>query len=148
MALSTHSLSSKEPLSSSSSTASKSWMNSRWLGPCASFICFIHCFSLPFVLLFAPSLIRLVPYQFLHDIELIFWIVALDLGLFSMRKASVDLKWQRLFFGVACLAPFAIFMGKVYATQFILGSMALIQFVLVYWSHRNQKVTPECCHDH
>jgi len=124
-------------------------VNARWLGACASFLCLIHCFSIPFILLIAPGIFRVVPFQFLHELELIFWIVALDLGLYSMKDASVSLGWRRAFFALAVLVPPTIYFGKPALTQSLLAAMALMQFVLVLWSHRRQsKQELECCHDH
>jgi hypothetical protein len=121
---------------------------SRWLGPCASVICLIHCFSIPFILLLAPSVFHFVPFQFLHELELIFWVVALDLGIYSMKQAAVPLRWQRAFVVLALLVPPTVITGPYYLTQALLASMALMQFVLVFMIHRDPQEDPECCHDH
>lgn len=121
---------------------------SKWLGPCVSFLCLIHCFSLPFILLLAPSLFHFVPFQFVHDLEVIFWILALDLGVYSMKQAAVSLRWQRIFVSISLLVPPTIITGSYRLTQVLLALMAVMQFVLVFWKHRSPQDEPECCNDH
>jgi hypothetical protein len=123
----------------------------KWLGPCASLVCLVHCFSLPFILLMAPGLLQVIPYQFLHELELVFWILAVELGVFTLAKASVPQGWMRLFVGLSLVAPVGTFLYQPLVTHLTFVSMALLQFVLVFVVHaraQGAKEAPLCCEGH
>jgi hypothetical protein len=83
-----------------------------------------------------------------HDLEVIFWILVLDLGVYSMKQAAVSLRWQRIFVSISLLVPPTIITGSYRLTQVLLALMAVMQFVLVFWKHRSPQDEPECCNDH
>jgi|GEM_PF-6465772 len=123
----------------------------KWLGPCASLVCLVHCFSLPFVLLLMPGLLHVLPYQFLHDLELIFWVLAIELGIFTLVKASVPLAWQRVFVGMSLLAPIGTLFYLPTLTHLTFVGMALLQFALVFLVHARARAVEEaplCCEGH
>ncbi len=123
----------------------------KWLGPCASLVCLVHCFSLPFVLLMAPGLLQVIPYQFLHELELVFWILAVELGVFTLVKASVPLGWIRLFAALSLVAPLGTFLYQPLVTHLTFIAMALLQFVLVFVVHaraHGAQEAPLCCEGH
>jgi hypothetical protein len=105
-------------------------------------------------LLLAPGIFHFLPWQFIHDLELIFWIVAVELGVFALRNASVSLKWQRVFFIIALSAPVAILMGVSWFARLSFVAMALFQFVLILRKHLQAQNSPaplqhlECCEAH
>ncbi|MEO5668457.1 MAG: hypothetical protein ABIR96_10385 [Bdellovibrionota bacterium] len=123
----------------------------KWLGPCASLLCLVHCFSLPFILLLAPGLLQIVPYNFLHDFELVFWILAVELGIFTLAKAAVPVAWQRAFVVLSILAPIGTFMYSPLVTHLTFVAMAVVQFTLVFIVHARAhggENAPVCCEGH
>lgn len=126
-----------------------SWQ--RWAGPCASLVCLVHCFTLPFILLMAPGILHVIPYQFLHELELVFWILAVELGIFTLNKASVPPSSQRSFIALAAIAPIGIFGGSTLVTHTTFALMALTQFALVFIVHaraHRPEEAPICCEGH
>jgi hypothetical protein len=125
----------------------------KWLGPCASLLCLVHCFTLPLILLLAPGVLHVIPYQFLHELELVFWILAVELGVFTLAKASVSWSWIRGFVLLSLVAPLGTFLMQPLVTHATFVVMALLQFALVFLVHvraHSEESLPLCCegHDH
>jgi hypothetical protein len=111
----------------------------------------VHCFSLPFILLVTPGLLQVIPYQFLHELELIFWILAVELGIFTLVKASVPQRWLRIFVALSLIAPLGTFFYQPVVTHLTFVAMALLQFVLVFVVHaraQGAQDAPLCCEGH
>ncbi len=119
------------------------------MGPCASVLCVVHCFSLPLLLLLAPGVFHVVPYQFLHELEIVFWILAVELGFYTLTQASISPFWRKIFVALSLLAPVGMLLGSPNFTHAVFIAMALMQFTLVILSHlhRNRPV-PQCCEGH
>lgn len=114
-----------------------------WLGPCASFVCLIHCFGTGFIALFAPGLLKLLPHT-----EVFEWAV---LALAALSGGSVLLKQKasrpwRTVYVVAFVAAVTGLLAEAHRIShlaiFVLGTSPAILLLL---KHRNSRIEPACC---
>lgn len=120
-----------------------------WLGPCASFLCLIHCFGTGLIALFAPGLLKLLPHTL--GAELAVFAITTSSGAFTLIKhAPVPLALRGLYI-VGMLLGLAgvltdghnLFHGGLVA----LGLVPMILLVRQHQAARN--APPACCeHDH
>jgi len=129
---------------------SKKTRIAKWLGPCASMACLVHCFLLSAVLLIAPGFYHGLHLEHFHHLELAFWTVALLLGLYTLKNASVSFKLRALFVGIALPGLYAYILHREELLHGVLISMAIYQFSLVLYQHIKTKKLDdlECCHHH
>jgi hypothetical protein len=120
-----------------------------WLGPCASLLCMAHCLAMPTLLLMAPKAFGYLPYNGLHELEVLFWIFAVDMGTLTLRQSDVAQPAIYGFLAIALIAPFVFFLSHFHF-YYVLAAMAVYQFVLVLFRHyQRRKQRPACCtHEH
>lgn len=121
----------------------------KWVGPCASIACLVHCFALPVFLLLAPPFVHTLSSSWIHQAEWGFWAVALLLGLYTLKHSSVP-RWALAVFTILSLgSPYALLNHNHNLAHLVLMFMASYQFLWVVGQHLKAKRASEleCC-DH
>ncbi len=120
------------------------------IGPCASMACLVHCFLLSAILLVAPGFYHKLNLESFHHLELAFWTMALLLGLYTLKHASVSPRLRGLFALIALPGLVAYSMDQEELMHGVLISMAIYQFSLVLYQHLKSRRAKEleCCHNH
>jgi hypothetical protein len=114
-----------------------------WIGPCASFLCLIHCFGFAFLSLAAPAGLSVLPHS--HGIEVGVLVLSAVFGSISLYRSGAGLSlWAGLFtlLGIASLGLIEHHHGVFHVG--LIGS-ALFQLFITIWVHFVRKQTPECC---
>lgn len=122
----------------------------KWLGPCASVACLIHCFLLSAILLIAPTFYHELHVANLHQLELAFWAIALLAGLYTLKHASVNGKLIGIFALISIPGIVGYSLHNEEMVHGTLIAMAIYQFSLVLYQHiRSRRLNElECCHNH
>lgn len=126
------------------SHARKVWT---WLGPCASFVCLIHCFGTGLVAAFAPGLLKLFPHS--ESLEWSVLAVSTFSGSMVLRKQNAARSlWIVLY--VSALAAAAGLLEHTHSVfHFALLILAILPTGLLVARHYHARKTPACCdHDH
>jgi MerC mercury resistance protein len=120
-----------------------SW--TRWIGPCASFLCLIHCFGFAVIAILAPGILKLLPHS--EWIELSVLALSASTGFIALRGIKTSTRLVRLFLGLAVLATIGLASDQHEIYHSALTVMALLQITLIVRAHSTRKATPPCC-DH
>jgi hypothetical protein len=114
-----------------------------WIGPCASFLCLIHCFGFAFLSLLAPAGLSFLPHS--HDIEIGALVLSGVFGAISLYRSGASFSlWTGLIvlLGIATVGLVEHHHGVFHVG--LVGS-ALFQLSITIWVHFVRKAPPECC---
>jgi hypothetical protein len=120
-----------------------------WLGPCASLLCLIHCFSLPILVIFIPTAHRFLGPKMAHDLHFIFWTISALVGYKVLDQVRAALWTRILFVSITVLAVAFLVIEQERMFHAFLLTMAVFQLGAVLVKHRNRQLHPPCCeHEH
>lgn len=113
-----------------------------WIGPCASFLCLIHCFGTAALAVIAPGILKALPHS--EWVEFVFLSVSFVFGSLTLRRHKAPAVLQALMAFVALVGATGWSVDShrlMYAAMIALG---LVPFALVVAKHRAAK-QPACC---
>lgn len=118
-----------------------------WIGPCASFLCLIHCLAMAIIAIVAPGILAVVPHS--ERLEIVIAAVAIASGLLSLRRLNAPAWAKRVFAFFAALTAGGLAVGVHSASHFGLFMMAMLQVGLLVRHTAASKREPACCaHGH
>ena len=115
-----------------------------WLGPCASFICLIHCFGTAAIAVLAPGFLEILPHA--EWVEAVIFGVAGFSGILTLLRTQIRgvVKLVFSFFFTIGLAGLALHVHSLLHVS-LLG-MAFLQLYVLLVTHRpGAKEKPACC---
>ncbi len=120
-----------------------------WLGPCASVLCLIHCFSLPVLIVLLPGVSHLLNEEIAHKLDYFFWITASGLGAMVLYQIRAR-PFVKLVFGLLAIFSFVVLLAHLESVFHVsLMGLAVIQLMATVYKHRSDRVQPPCCeHEH
>jgi hypothetical protein len=123
---------------------------SSWIGPCASFLCLVHCIGLGVLAVAAPGLARFLPHS--EFLDWIVWLTVFVSGAASLRRLSAGRNfWIALnsLSGVTLLALLFERHDVAHVTTLALACVQLPLLVRHFKGHGRSTPPPTCCeHEH
>lgn len=116
-----------------------------WLGPCASVLCLIHCFSLPILIIMVPGLSNYMGSELSHHLDFLFLAISAVVGFKVLDQISAA-SWIRLVFVVTSLLGLVFLLIERHDLFHVfLVLMAIFQLAATIHKHRNRRMHPPCC---
>jgi hypothetical protein len=113
-----------------------------WAGPCASFLCLIHCIAMGFVAVLAPSFLTVLP----HDawVEVAVLVIAVVSGFFSLRRLNAAPALKNAFNVFAVMSSLAL---VIHSHPLFHGGLVAMSAFQVYLLGRHSMARKAPCCD-
>ncbi len=117
-----------------------------YLGPCASFLCLVHCFGFALLSALAPGILKFFPHSEWLEVGVLFSSAIFGGLSFSVLKPKRSIVLS--FFAFFVLGAFSLFIHSHPTFHIATLSMALIQVGLTLYRHVFEPRTAKVCCEH
>ncbi|MBS1984915.1 MAG: hypothetical protein JST16_12160 [Bdellovibrionales bacterium] len=118
-----------------------------WVGPCASFLCLIHCFGTGVIAALAPGLLKFLPHSpFIEGGVLAF---SGSMGFLALRRNKASITLHRVFVIAAVIGAVGLALDTHILFHLALMTLGFLPLAVQIKRHYHARQKPACCdHEH